>query len=120
MKQTCVHCADVLLEPGADSAAPGGAVTLALCGSWDHPDPCRWPHHTSAEWADRQGRVRVVFLAAPEDEARVRTQIERALAGGTCLGPDGKSNHWTATNQSPGVPSEAERAWCDDFRHGAT
>ena len=84
-----------MLEPGANPAAPGGAVTLALCGSWDHAGPCRWPHETSAEWNERRGRLRVTFTADADEEKRVRALIERALAGGKCVGPDGKLSRWS-------------------------
>lgn len=110
MKRTFVECAILLLEPGADPAAPGGAVTLALCGSWDHSGACRWPHHTSAEWDERQGRVRVVFVADEEDEKHVRALIDRALASGECVGPDGKASRWETTGHSAGILSKSEEA----------
>ncbi|MEP6671551.1 MAG: hypothetical protein ABJF10_20480 [Chthoniobacter sp.] len=110
MRRTFVQCAELLLEPGADAAAPGGAVTLALCGSWDHAGACRWPHETAAAWDERQGRLRVVFAAEAEDENHIRTLIEQALAGGECVGPDGKRSHWTVTEHSAGVLSESEEA----------
>lgn len=94
MKQSSAQCAEIMLDPGADPAAPGGAVTLALCGSWDHAGPCRWPHETSAEWDERRGRMHVVFTADAEEENHVRTLIDRALAGGECMGPDGKLSRW--------------------------
>ena len=96
MKQSFVQCAEVMLEPGADPAAPGGAVTIALSGIWDHTGPCRWPHETSAEWDERRGRLRVAFTADAEEEKHVRALIERALAGGACVGPDGKLSQWTS------------------------
>ena len=37
------------LEPGTDTRAPGGAVTVALCGAWEHDGPCRWPHHSDID-----------------------------------------------------------------------
>ena len=41
-----VHEATVELADGADPRALGGAITVALCGHWEHEPPCRWPHHT--------------------------------------------------------------------------
>ena len=113
MKQIFVQCADIVLEPGADPAAPGGAVTLALCGSWDHAGPCRWPHETAALWEGdgRRGNVRTVFTADAEDEARVRELIAQALSGGACTGPDGKLSRWEATGHGGGVLSQSEEAW---------
>jgi len=39
---------DAVLELAAetDPRAPGGAVTVALCGSWEHDGACRWPHNS--------------------------------------------------------------------------
>ena len=110
MNRSFVQCAELLLAPDADPAAPGGAVTLALCGSWDHAGECRWPHQTSTEWEERRVRVRVVFVAAAADEDDVRALIDRALAGGECVGPDGRRNRWTATEHGAGVLSESEKA----------
>src|SRR3954447_1478699 len=107
MKRSFVQCAEVRLEPEADPAAPGGAVTKALCGSWDHAGPCRWPHHTSAEWDGRRGDVRVVFVADPEEELPVRTLIDRALASGMCVGPDGKQSGWASSQHAAGILSES-------------
>jgi hypothetical protein len=103
MKKFFVQCAEVLLDAGADRAAPGGAVTLALCGSWDHPGPCRWPHQTAAAWEGSRGHVRVVFTADIQDEAHVRRLIDQALAAGECIGPDGKSNSWSTSGHAAGV-----------------
>ena len=111
MKRSFVQCAEVLLESDAEAAAPGGAVTVALCGHWDHAGPCRWPHETSVTWDGRQGKVRVVFVADEEEEQQVRESIARALTGGECVGPDGKRSCWAATGHSAGVLSESEEAW---------
>jgi hypothetical protein len=111
MKRSFVQCAELLLEAGADPAAPGGAVTKELCGSWEHPGPCRWPHETSAMWDGRQGKVRVVFIAGAEEEQRVRALIDHALACGECVGPDGKLSRWEVSEQTVGVLNEREAAW---------
>lgn len=66
------------LAEGTDPRAPGGAVTVALCGSWEHDPPCRWPHNSDIV---RDGSIRTIF-AAPSDEAlEVRGRIEAALRG---------------------------------------
>ena len=103
MKQSFVQCAEIVLEADGDPAAPGGAVTIALCGSWDHDGPCRWPHHTSAAWDEERGRVRVVFAVEAEDEMRVRGLIEWAIKGGECTGPGGKVSRWETLSCSAGV-----------------
>lgn len=87
----------VTLGDGGDSAAPGAAITVALCGHWDHEPPCPLaPHHTNAErCADGTVRLRVVFSVEPDREAEVRTLISRALASGQQAGPDGHVTTWT-------------------------
>jgi hypothetical protein len=110
MKQSFVHLAQLVLETSADPSAPGGAVTIALCGSWDHPGACRWPHQTSAEWDDRRGSVRVVFVSTPEEEGQVRALIDGALGGGQCIGPEGKLSRWELTESGPDLLLDAERA----------
>lgn len=112
MKQPFVHCADLELAAGAEAAAPGGAVTIALCGSWDHEGGCRWPHHTTAEPRDGRTSVRVVFVAEAEQEASLRASIHDALANGRCTGPDGITSEWTLAAEGAGTltAEEAELA----------
>jgi hypothetical protein len=112
MAQPFVHCAELDLAAGADTAAPGGAVTIALCGSWDHAGGCRWPHQTTAEIRDGMTRVRVVFVAEREQEINVRALIREALANGRCTGPDGRVSEWTLLADSVGTltAEEAELA----------
>lgn len=96
-RETYAHDAVVTLDPGGDSRALGGAITVALCGHWDHEPPCPLsPHHTDAVPAD-DGTVRlhVVFEAEPDDEARVRALIDQALSSGRLTGPDGRITTWT-------------------------
>jgi hypothetical protein len=89
-----VHEAAIDLADGADPRAPGGAITVALCGHWDHEPPCRWPHHTEVtREGDRHG-VRTVFSAAPEEEAAVRQRIVQALESGEQAGPDSEVSRW--------------------------
>ena len=85
----------ILLEPGSDERAPGGAVTVALCGHWDHEGPCRWPHF-SAITPDTSGHHRlVVEFNTPEDELEmVRAKIDAAISHGQLTGPDGAVSKW--------------------------
>ena len=79
-----------------DPAALGGAVTVALCGHWEHEGPCRWPHHTESS-ADGDDWVATVRFDAPDDEvAEVRSAILMAIASGRLTGPDGTSTRWSA------------------------
>jgi hypothetical protein len=88
-RRAYVHECMLEMDHGSDPAAPGAAVTTALCGSPDHEGPCRWPHHTAASPAGDSLRVRTVFAAAPVDEHEVRSRIARALVearGWTVIG----------------------------------
>jgi len=96
-----VHEARLRLAPGADERAPGGAVTVALCGHWEHDGSCRWPHHTAI--VTREGEqltLRVVAVSQPTERARVRGLIGGALAAGGLAGPGGPS-HWMLLHSGP-------------------
>jgi hypothetical protein len=106
------HDAVVILDPGGDSRAPGGAITVALCGHWDHEPPCPLaPHHTDAVPAD-DGTVRLRVLFATEDEERVRELIGEALSSGRLTGPDGRVTRWMLKSSAAGTirPEEADHA----------
>jgi hypothetical protein len=77
-----VHSVTLRLVPGADERAPGGAVTMALCGHWEHEGVCRWPHHTSIERLGEVHVARVVFSAWASEAEDVRERIERSLREG--------------------------------------
>ena len=108
MRQAYAHDA-VLDLPTGDERAPGGAVTMALCGSLDHPPPCpHAPQQTSVERDGERLRVRVVF--ATDDEGGTRSTIEEALAAGTFTGPDGGTTRWTLLSTATGTVTEEERS----------
>ena len=77
-----VHEAHLAMGAGADLAAPGGAVTAALCGT---------------------------FAVEPAAEGEVRSRVDRALAAGFCDGPDGRRSRWTLRRSEPGVIAAGER-----------
>jgi hypothetical protein len=108
------HDAVVVLESGGDSRAPGGAITVALCGHWNHEPPCPLaPHHTDATPGDDDTlKVRVLFAAEPADEARVRSLIGQALSSGRLTGPDGRVTRWMVQSSaaSPVRSDEADHA----------
>jgi hypothetical protein len=80
-KRPFAHDAVVTMDPTGDERAPGGAITVALCGSSDHEPPCPLaPHATGAERSGGEVRLRILFAAEPDDEPRVRTLIEDSLA----------------------------------------
>jgi hypothetical protein len=111
MRLAFVHEAVLRLEPGADPRGPGGAVTVELCGHWDHAGPCRWPHLTtvSARSGD-EVTVRVLFGAEPEEEREVRERIAQALRRGGVDGSPAPSG-WIVLREG-----------CDELRaeEGAT
>src|SRR3954470_16345901 len=108
------HAAVVVLDPRGDARAPGGAITVALCGHWDHQPPCPLaPHHTDATpEGDDTFRVRILFAAEPADKQRVRSLIEQALSSGRLTGPDGRVTRWMveSTCASDLRPDESDHA----------
>jgi hypothetical protein len=92
MRQAFAHDAVVAIEPGADVRAPGGAITVALCGHWDHEPPCPLaPHHTSATRVGPEVHLRTLFATEPESEAEVRRRIDAALRAEWRLHSSGRS-----------------------------
>jgi hypothetical protein len=104
-----VHRAVLELEPGVDERAPGGAVTVALCGSWDHPPPCRWPNNNEVAVEGGVARFRTVFVAAPEEADEVRARIEVALRSDA---------RWRALEVGAEDLDAGERAIGDQMRAG--
>ncbi len=111
MRTAFVHEASVELDPGADERAPGAAVTVGLCGHWEHAGACRWPHRNGVQRSGQTLVLRVVFVADPADEREVRQRIERALTPGTLDGPTGISRWKTLVSRSSTLrPDEAALA----------
>lgn len=89
------HDAVVIMDADGDTRAPGGAITLALCGSWEHEPPCPLAsHHTAVERVGDEAHVRVFFATEPTDEAEVRRRVNAALGRGSVTGPDGRVTLW--------------------------
>jgi hypothetical protein len=83
MRRAFAHEATVSMARDADAAALGAAVTVVLCGHWDHLPPCPLaPHHTSAVRDGDVVRVRTLFVCEPEQEDLVRERIHTALQAG--------------------------------------
>jgi hypothetical protein len=90
MRRAFAHDAVVAVEPGGDERAMGAAITVALCGHWEHEPPCPLaPHHTAVERVGEQVQLRVLFAAEPTDEQEVRSRIRHALSTGFLDGPNG-------------------------------
>ncbi len=106
------HDAVLTLEDG-DERAPGGAITVALCGSWSHEPPCPLaPHHTGVDRTGDQLTLRLLFAAEPDDEGRVRELVDETLARGEGDTPDGGRTTWrlVRSGSSPVRPDEHEHA----------
>lgn len=103
MREAFAHDAALLMEPEADQRAPGAAVTVALCGDWDHEPPCPLaPHHSHADRHEGEVRLRILFAAEPADEEDVRRRIDRALAVGLLHGPGGVTTRWQLRHSGRG------------------
>ena len=95
MRQAFAHEATVVTAPNGDDCAPGAAITVALCGHWEHEPPCPLaPHHTRAERAGEELRLRTLFVVERELEDEVRRRIEAALAEGRLVGPGDAVTTW--------------------------
>jgi hypothetical protein len=73
--------AELVLREGVDPAEVGAAVTVELCGHWEHEGPCRWPHNSAIEIERDPPRFRTLFIADQREAALVRDRIETALRG---------------------------------------
>jgi hypothetical protein len=98
---------------GGSPNALGGAITIALCGHWDHTPPCPVaPHYVTALPDGETVAVRILFATEPSNERRVRALIAEALATGELAGPDGGVATWQLSSTAPGNvrPEEQDHA----------
>ena len=70
------------LGDGTDPAAVGAAVTVALCGHWEHDGPCRWPHNSAIDASRSPAMFRTLYVASREESPLVEQRIRDALAAG--------------------------------------
>jgi hypothetical protein len=97
------HDAVVAMQPGSAPNAAGGAITLALCGSWAHPPPCPLaPHYVTNSSAGTTVTLRVLFATEVHNEPRVRALIREALALGRSQTPGGGIARWRMRSESTG------------------
>lgn len=73
--------AELVLRDGFDPAAVGAAVTVELCGHWEHDGPCRWPHNSAIEAERDPARFRTLFVADHREAELVRERVETVLRG---------------------------------------
>jgi hypothetical protein len=74
-----VYEATLELSNGIDPAEVGAAVTVELCGHWEHGGPCRWPHNNCIETDEGAARFRTLFVAPSAEAQEVHDRIELAL-----------------------------------------
>jgi hypothetical protein len=110
MRAAFVHVAALTLDRGDDLGAPGAAITVALCGHWEHEGDCRWPHHTAVDTVVGAGlTIRTTFASEPDEVDTVRAGISAGLRTGRLDGPHGLVE-WTVTSEGPSVPGPDELA----------
>jgi hypothetical protein len=109
MKRAFAQESVLAMDPTTDSGAPGAAITVALCGHWEHDGPCPLaPHATAVHRVRDQVVVRTLFAAEPTDEAEVRRRIGQALTDGALVGPDGSTASWQLLSTGPSAVAADE------------
>src|SRR4051812_921861 len=114
MRTAYAHDAVLTAEPGTDDGAPGAAITVALCGHWEHEPPCPLAaHHCAAARDGAQLRLRILFAAEAADEPEVRRRIDGALAAGRR-----GDSAWTLLRSGPSKVRPEETAHAERLRAG--
>jgi hypothetical protein len=112
MRGAFAHDAVVRMTPEADLRAPGAAITVALCGHWEHQPPCPLaPHHTRADRTGDDVHLRILFATEPSTETTVRDRIDAALSDGQLSGPDGVTTLWQLHR------SQSSEVHADELEH---
>ena len=89
------HSYDLRLASGGDKQAPGAAITVGLCGHWDHEGPCRWPHHSTVTHLQADDfRLTVDVTCKVHERSQVLDRLRQAILGGELVGPDGRLTRW--------------------------
>jgi hypothetical protein len=79
MRSAHLYRATVILHPGVDERELGAAVTVELCGSWDHEGSCRWPHHNRIHAEGTTTSFNTIFVCEPEERDEIGDRIDRSL-----------------------------------------
>ena len=109
MRKAFAHYASLQLEPGGDDGAPGAAITVFLCGHWQHEASCPLaPHHTQTDRVGDEFRLRTLCAVEPQLADEVRQQIDAALASSRLVGPEGATTTWQLRNTQRGDVLEAD------------
>jgi hypothetical protein len=119
MRHTFAHEAVLIMDPDADIRVPGAAVTVALCGGWEHEPPCPLaPHHTDSRRIGGEVHVRILFAAEPDIEGDIRQRIDLALSSGQLRAPDGTASRWQLRSTRPSDVSAEETDHAERLTHG--
>jgi hypothetical protein len=111
MRQAYAHEAVLVMGDGGDDRAPGGAITVALCGALEHEPPCPVAaHHTAVRHDGDKLRLRILFATAPHRVDEVRERIDDALGTGAFTGPDGRTVRWQLVRAGCVNVEQGERA----------
>ena len=76
MRSPFLHLATLEMSENDDDRAPGAAITLALCGSWEHSPPCPLAAHHTQPVRDGRPWTCVWFL---RPSLNMRTRCAAAL-----------------------------------------
>jgi hypothetical protein len=98
-REVYAHTATLRLGTGVDPRAVGAAVTVELCGHWEHEGDCRWPHLSEIAPGD-PAAFRTVFVADLDEAGHVRARISSALRAAA---------GWTVLKDGPAEPTVDER-----------
>jgi hypothetical protein len=96
--------AELALNSGEDSRAPGGQVTVALCGHWEHDGPCRWPHNSRIDTSSGTACLRTVVVVTDSERDEITRLIEAALRD---------DDRWSVLRFTTGPIAEEDRALAD-------
>jgi hypothetical protein len=112
MRQAYAHEAVLWMAADGDERAPGAAVTVALCGRWDHEPPCLLASHfIDVVRDDSEVRLRILFATEPGNEPEARRRIDLALSGQWGLPGHGPAC-WELRGSAPAAvrPAESDHA----------
>jgi hypothetical protein len=109
MRTAYAHEALLDYPADADEGSAGAALTVALCGHWEHDPPCPLaPHHTSAVRVDGRLALRILFATEPHRQAEARRRIADALSAGTGPSLHGEPVVWRLISQGPRAVADDE------------
>ena len=112
MRPAAAHVLEAQLDlsDGVDPAAVGAAVTVQLCGHWEHEGPCRWPHNSEIDATREPALFRTLFVCVDADAMEVGERIEHALRGVA---------EWRVLALGRRPAASSERALAERLRMGA-